>query len=128
MLSLAGDLKIFVYTWATDMRKGIDGLSGIVRSEFRSDPTDGSLYLFINRRRDRLKILHFDGGGFWLYYRVLESGTFEALNGPHENNCRLQIDATQLSMLLWGVSLAAAHRRRKRFSRPASGKRSEQAA
>ena len=115
MLSLASGMKIFVYTQVTDMRKGFNGLSGIVRSEFQSDPTDGSLFIFINRRRDRMKLLHFDGGGYWLYYRLLEAGTFEELK-PKDDSCRLQIDATQLSMLLWGVSLVRSDRRRKRFS------------
>jgi len=115
MLSLASGVKIFVYTQATDMRKGFNGLSGIVRSEFQSDPTDGSLFIFINRRRDRMKLLHFDGGGFWLYYRLLEAGTFEELK-PKDDSCRLQIDATQLSMLLSGVSLVRSDLRRKRFS------------
>jgi len=115
MLSLASGVKIFVYTQAADMRKGFNGLSGIVRSEFQSDPTDGSLFIFINRRRDRMKLLHFDGGGFWLYYRLLEAGTFEELK-PKDDSCRLQIDATQLSMLLSGVSLVRSDSRRKRFS------------
>lgn len=115
MLTLSGDLKIFAYTPPTDMRKGFNGLSGIVRSEFQSDPTDGSLFIFINRRRDRMKLLHFDGGGFWLYYRLLEAGTFEELK-PNEDSCQLQMDATQLSMLLSGVSLVAAKKRRKRYS------------
>jgi transposase len=117
MLSLASGMKIYVYTQVTDMRKGFNGLSGIVRSEFQSDPTDGSLFIFINRRRDRMKLLHFDGGGFWLYYRLLEAGTFEELK-PKDDSCRLQIDATQLSMLLSGVSLVRSDRRRKRFSNP----------
>jgi transposase len=117
MLSLASGVKIFVYTQAADMRKGFNGLSGIVRSEFQSDPTDGSLFIFINRRRDRMKLLHFDGGGYWLYYRLLEAGTFEELK-PKDDSCRLQIDATQLSMLLSGVSLVRSERRRKRFSNP----------
>ena len=115
MLNLSPDLKIFVYTRPTDMRKGFDGLSGIVRSQFEADPTDGSLFIFINRRRDRMKVLHFDGGGFWLYYRLLEAGTFEELQAT-DDSCRLQIDATQLAMLLSGVSLVAAKRRRKRYS------------
>jgi transposase len=123
MLNLSAGIKIYVYTPVTDMRKGFNGLSGIVRSEFGADPADGSLFVFINRRRDRLKILHFDGGGFWLYYRLLEAGTFEELKGANDL-CRLQIDATQLSMLLSGVSLVASRRRRKRYSE----KRSEQAA
>ena len=70
-----------------------------------ADPLDGSLFLFVNRRRDRLKILHFDGTGFWVYYKRLEAGTFEpiASDGPY-----VEIDATQLAMLLGGVSLASA--------------------
>ncbi len=114
MLNLSSDLKIYAYTHATDMRKGFNGLSGIVRSAFQSDPTDGSLFVFINRRRDRMKLLHFDGGGFWLYYRLLEAGTFEELK-PNDDSGRLQIDATQLSMLLAGVSLVASQSRRKRY-------------
>ena len=104
MLNLSSDLKIYAYTRPTDMRKGFNGLSGIVRSEFQSDPTDGSLFVFINRRRDRMKLLHFDGGGYWLYYRLLEAGTFEELK-PTNDSSRLRIDATQLSMLLAGVGL-----------------------
>ena len=105
------------------MRKGVNGLSGIVRSQFAADPTDGSLFVFINRRRDRMKLLYFDGGGFWLYYRVLEAGTFEELKKPDKSSY-LTIDATQLSMLLSGVSLVASIRRRKRYSK----NRNEQAA
>lgn len=117
MLNLSHATKIYVYTPAADMRKGMDGLSGIIRSEFQADPTDGSWFVFINRRRDRLKILHFDGGGFWLYYRLLEAGTFEALHARDDASC-LVIDSTQLAMLLSGVSLVASQRRRKRYTHP----------
>ena len=119
MLNLSSDLKIFVYTPATDMRKGFNGLSGIVRSELQSDPTDGSLFIFINRRRDRMKLLHFDGGGFWLYYRLLEAGTFEELTA-NPNSRQLPLDATELSMLLSGVSLVASQKRRKRYPEKSS--------
>jgi len=115
MLTLTSETRIFAYTGVADMRKGFNGLSGIVRDEFQSDPTDGSLFLFINRRRDRMKLLYFDGGGFWLYYRLLESGTFEALKSE-QGACRLQMDATELSMLLSGVSLVASRQRRKRYA------------
>lgn len=115
MLNLTNETRIFAYTGVADMRKGFNGLSGIVREEFQSDPTDGSLFMFINRRRDRMKLLHFDGGGFWLYYRLLESGTFEPLKSE-QGSCRLQMDATELSMLLSGVSLITSQQRRKRFS------------
>jgi transposase len=115
MLNFPGRTKIFVHTRATDMRKGFQGLSAIVREQFKADPTDGSLFIFINRRRDRMKLLHFAEGGFWLYYRLLEAGTFEVLTAT-DDSAKLQIDATELSMLLSGVSLAASSNRRKRYA------------
>lgn len=115
MLNFTSATRIYIYTSVADMRKGIDGLSGIVRAELEGDPTDGSLFVFVNRRRDRMKILHFADGGFWLYYRVLEAGTFETLRSPSSSHY-LTIDATALSMLLSGVSLSA--HRRKRYAKP----------
>lgn len=116
MLQVPPNVSLYVHTAPTDLRKGFEGLSGLVRSELGADPTNGSLFLFFNRRRDRLKILHFDGSGYWLYYKLLEAGTFEEITA--EGPCA-QIDATQLSMLLSGVTLQAAQRRRKRYRRPA---------
>jgi transposase len=113
MLSIPPTVPIFLYTPPADLRKGFDGLSGLVRREFAADPLDGSLFLFINRRRDRLKILHWDGTGYWLYYKLLEAGTFEAI--PSTGPCA-QLDSTQLAMLLGGVSLVTV-RRRKRYRR-----------
>lgn len=110
MLSIPSTVSIFLHTRPTDLRKGVDGLSGIVRGQFGGDPLDGSLFLFINRRRDRLKILHWDGTGFWIYYKLLEAGTFEVM--ASEDPC-LKIDATQLAMLLGGVSVADAARRKR---------------
>ncbi len=110
MLNIPTNVSIFLYTEPTDMRKSFDGLSGIVRSEFEGDPLDGNLFLFINRRRDRIKILHFDGGGYWLHYKLLEAGTFEVI--ASEAKCA-QIDSTQLAMLLGGVSLVGVKRRKR---------------
>jgi len=115
MLNPPGSTKIFLHTGITDMRKGFGGLSAIVREKFGADPTDGSLFLFINRRRDRMKLLHFADNGFWLYYRLLEAGTFEKLESS-DDSAKLQIDATELSMLLSGISLAASSNRRKRYA------------
>ena len=83
MLSIPSTVSMFLYTEPTDMRKSFDGLSGIVRGEFAADPTNGSLFLFINRRRDRIKILHFDGTGYWLYYNHLSSHciSFDLIRG-----------------------------------------------
>lgn len=110
MLNIPSTVSIFLHTQPTDMRKGIDGLSGIVRRQFGADPLDGSLFLFINRRRDRLKILHWDGTGFWVYYKLLEAGTFEVIASDEQ---RLKIDSTQLAMLLGGVSMAKVTRRKR---------------
>ena len=116
MWNVPANLSIFVYRGVADLRKGFDGLSGIVRSELQADPQDGSLFVFVNRRRDRVKMLHWDGSGFWLYYKRLESGTFEIIAG--DGPC-VEMDATQLAMLLSGVSLGASEQRRKRYRRPA---------
>ena len=115
MLMFASNMPMFVYAKPADMRKGCYRLAAIVREEFRANPQDGSLFLFFNRRRDRLKALHWDGTGFWLYSKLLEAGRFEELplasrgDGP----CA-RIDATQLAMLLAGVSLTAKRHRRYR--------------
>jgi len=113
MLNFPAGVTIYLHTEPTDLRKGACGLSGIVRGQFDGDPVDGSLYLFVNRRRDRLKILHFDGTGFWVFYKVLEQGTFEVRQSDDK---RLVIDATQLAMLLGGVSMVGM-KRRKRYQR-----------
>ena len=115
MLSIAGPRTIYLHTSATDMRKSFDGLSGIIRGTFGGDPADGSVFLFVNKRRDRIKALWWDGDGFVLWYKRLEEGTFETVPGrPGEE--RVRIDATQLAMILGGVRLATA-RRRKRYQR-----------
>jgi hypothetical protein len=73
VLTVPATAAIFLHTEPTDLRKGVDGLSGLVRGEFGGDPLDGSLYLFLNRRRDRVKMLFWDGTGFWIFYKKLES-------------------------------------------------------
>jgi transposase len=116
MLTLAtANMRIYFHTQPTDMRKSFDGLSGLVRSVFRADPLDGSLFLFINRRCDRVKMLWWDRDGLALFYKRLESGTFEMLKADGEATT-IEIDATQLAMLLGGVTLDSA-KRRKRYAR-----------
>jgi transposase len=66
MLSLSANVRIFLHVPPTDMRKSFEGLSGLVRSAFHADPLDGSLFLFVNRRRDRIKILYWDRDGLAL--------------------------------------------------------------
>ena len=117
MLTIPATTAIYLHTRPTDMRKGFDGLCGIVRQELKTDPLDGSLFLFINRRRDRVKILYWDRDGLALWYKRLEAGSLEGIESGDSPS--VQIDATQLAMLLSGVSLAAAQQRRKRYRKAA---------
>ena len=114
MISIPPGATLLLYTQPADMRKSFDGLSGIVRSELGREPDDGSLFLFINRRRDRIKVLYWDSDGFALWYKRLESGTLETVPSPSGDPV-VTIDATQLAMLLSGVPLSPV-RRRKRHS------------
>jgi transposase len=99
------------------MRKSFDGLHTLVRQVFQLDPLDGHLFLFVNRRGDRVKILWWDRDGLALYYKRLEAGTYQLPIVP-EDAQGIEIDATQLAMLLGGVDLQSA-KRRKRYSRVA---------
>jgi hypothetical protein len=76
MLTLSPAVRIYLATGTTDLRRSIDGLSVLVRERFDLDPLSGHLFLFRNRRGDRLKILAWDQGGFWVLYKRLERGTF----------------------------------------------------
>lgn len=117
MLSFAPNVRIFLHTQPTDMRKSFDGLCGLVRGVLQADPLDGSLFLFVNRRGDRLKALWWDQDGLALFYKRLESGTFELLRSG-DDAAAVQLDAAELAMLLSGVSLGSV-KRRKRYTRAA---------
>ena len=113
MLSLPAQVRIFAATAPVDFRKAHDGLVAIVRDSFGEDPFDGSLLVFFNKRRDRIKLLLWDRNGFWLHYKRLERGTFKSLG-----SCRTEkrsIDRAELSMLLEGVDLEKG-KRRKHFA------------
>ena len=115
MLTFAPNLRIYLHARPTDMRKSFDGLCALVRGVFQADPLCGSLFLFVNRRGDRLKAMWWDHDGLALFYKRLESGTFEMLK-PEGEAATVEIDATELALLLSGVSLKSA-KRRKRYSR-----------
>jgi transposase len=77
MFTLSSDLRFHLYNHPTDMRKSFNSLSGIVRNELGGDPCGGDVFIFINRLRNKIKLLHWQGIGFTLYYRRLEEGTFD---------------------------------------------------
>lgn len=111
MLSLPPSVRIFLCTQPTDMRRGFDGLAALTRQVVREDPLSGHLFVFRNRRGNRIKILFWDRDGFVLYYKRLERGTFRL---PRCDGVRAEIDAAELMLLLEGIELAGA-RRQKRF-------------
>ena len=97
------------------MRKGFDGLSGVIRDILQADPLDGSVYIFINRRRDRMKLLVWEPTGFILYYKRLEKGTFELPIGDTSSG-KVRLKWETLVLLLSGISLQNV-RHRKRYIR-----------
>ena len=103
MLSLAGIERVYLACGATDMRKSIEGLAALVSQVFRLDPFAPSLFVFCNRRRDKLKILYWDMNGFWLLYRRLERGRFQWPQSPAGGT--LTVDRRQLQWLLHGLEL-----------------------
>jgi transposase len=113
MLSIASQTRIFIALHATDMRKGFDGLCGLVSDKLKQDPLSGALFLFINRRRDRMKVLYWDGDGLAIWYRRLEQGIFQipASNAPLT---AVEIWSDEFTMFLRGIDLSSV-KRRKRF-------------
>ena len=117
---LPATVRVFLCTRPTDMRKGFDGLEGMVREYLGQDPLSGHLFLFLNRRRDRIKILLWERDGWVMWYKRLEAGTFQQL-GPTASAVRssgeagIELSTTDLALLLTGVDLASA-RRRKRYA------------
>ena len=115
MLSLAAHVRIDVHLPPTDLRKSFDGLTGLVRSAFQADPRDGSWFLFFNHRRDRVKILAWETDGYAIWYKRVESEVFESLRALADGQSR-ELDSTELALLLSGVSIQTAQRRRRFFS------------
>ena len=118
---LSAAVRVFLCTQPTDMRKSFDGLQGLVHQYLGQDPLSGHLFLFLNRRRDRLKLLWWDRDGLVIFYKRLEAGTFQQLNaavcaGPRSGEAGIELSVTELGLLLSGVDLASA-RRRKRYAR-----------
>ena len=108
MLSLPAAVRIFVCRGATDLRCSFDRLSAMVTEVLRHDPFSGHLFVFFNRRQDRVKILVWERGGFWLLYKRLETGTFGSLD-------REEMTARDLFLCLEGIEVV---RERVRYERP----------
>ncbi len=126
MLSLPPRVKVFAALAPTDMRKSFNGLVGIVEKELGHQIEDGDLFLFFNRRRDRLKVLCFTGDGLLILYKKLEVGTFEMLRTPQATDAAcssrigsesssapcLSLRGRELTLLLEGIELASVKHRK----------------
>jgi transposase len=110
MFGLGPATKIYIAVEGVDMRKGFDGLYGLVRDRLGHDPLSGHLFLFSNRERTRLKILLWDGSGLWVCAKRLEKGRFR-WPAATDAGC-LSMRAEELAMLLNGLDLAEARPRK----------------
>jgi transposase len=108
VIVLPESVKILLFSAATDMRKGFDGLSALVTAA-GEDVYSGHLFVFLSRRRDRAKILSFHKGGFVLWYKRLERGRFKPLRGTDDED-RIVLDATELALLLDGIDVERVKR------------------
>ena len=117
MLSLSLPVRIFLCVLPTDMRRGFDGLLRMAEEHLQQNVLDGGLFVFVNRRRDRVKLLYWDGDGLCIWYKRLEAGTIELPRAPSDNT-HVTLSATELALLLGGIELASA-KRRKRYRRSA---------
>lgn len=115
MFGLSGGASIWLCARSTDLRKAYDGLAGEVRRFMGQDPLSGSLFVFVNRRRDRMKILVWDRHGFWLLCKRLEAGRFEMPAGCGEGGASVALSHEQLVLIIEGIDLGSI-RRRKRYS------------
>lgn len=116
MLSLPASVRIFLCMEVTDMRRGFDGLAAMVTEFLKDDPLSGHMFVFRNRRRDRVKILYWDRDGYALWYKRLEKGTFKFPSVTSSRSQRVEVKASDLMMLLDGVDLRSV-RREKRYTR-----------
>ena len=112
MLTMPSTVRVFVCTRATDMRKSFDGLSAMTVEVIRQDPLAGHLFVFRNKRGDRLKVLYWGGDGLCLWYKRLEKGTFEL---PKSESGCAEMTSAELAMLIEGVALGSPRRKRYRL-------------
>jgi transposase len=109
LLTLPPSVRIYFAVEPVDLRRGHDGLSGIVRGQWGMDLFAGHLFVFLGRRADRCKILFWDRGGLVLYYKRLEKGRFRAPRLAHDGRS-IEMDATELAMLLDGIDVRRVRR------------------
>lgn len=109
MLAIGSATRIYVAAGATDMRKGFNGLEGMIRERLSCDPTSGHVFLFANARRDRLKLVFFDGSGLWVCAKRMERGR---LHWPQAGEEKIQLSREQFALLIGGIDLTQTRERK----------------
>jgi len=113
MLTLPPSVKIFVATEPVDGRKSFDGLSAIIDSELGLEAMSGHLFVFLNRRGHIAQLIFWDRNGYCIVRKRLEAGTFRLASSPTDGARHMEIDAAQLALMLEGIDLAGAVRRKR---------------
>ncbi len=114
MLFPESQLRVWLYTQPTDMRKSFDGLAALVTNALGEDPLSGQLFVFVNRRKTQMKVLYFDRSGYCVWAKRLERGRFHYRD---RGAGKVRLDGTALKLLLEGIEIDAL-RRRRRYRRP----------
>lgn len=118
MLTLPALVRIYVAAEPVDLRRGFDGLAATTRSVIGADPLSGHVFVFLNRRRNRIKLLVWDRTGYVLLYKRLERGTFEIPTEPAAGRRYVEVDAGELGLMLEGLDLRGVRRRERWYRRP----------
>jgi transposase len=116
VIGLPATIRVFVAAGASDLRRGFDGLAQLTRDRLEQDPMTGHLFVFANRRRDRVKILYWDRDGYVIWMKRLERGTFR---WPTSGADRVEWGGAELAAVLGGIDLEAT-RKRPRYATAAS--------
>lgn len=117
MIALTPQIRVYLYRCPTDMRKSFHGLVALTESALKQDPLSGSLFVFLNRRRDRVKILYWGQSGFCIWYQQLEKGTYQIPSPTtRDGQETLEVTSSQLALILEGIDLTSV-RQRPRFHR-----------
>lgn len=111
MFGLGAATRIYLAAGRTDMRKGFNGLYGLVRDRLQCEPLSGHVFLFCNGQRNRLKLVFWDGSGLWVCAKKLEKGRFRWPEVGGEE-VKVQLSQEELALLLGGIDLRQAERRR----------------
>jgi len=111
MLTLPGSVRIYLAAAPVDLRRGFDALAAATRSTIGMDPLSGHLFVFLNRDKNRAKLLFWEPSGYWLFYKRLEVGRFKLPRQPEPGVNHLALEAADLALMLEGIDLRGATRR-----------------